>query len=460
MTGAPGMNIVVVGAGYVGLVCGACFAQWGNRVTCVDIDADRIRRLNAGDVPIHEPGLEPLIAANVRAGRLFFTDRCDDARAAQAPVQAVVIAVDTPPGADGRPDRSAVLAAAGGAVAVFGERTVVAVKSTVPVGTCGAVREAVAQALAKQGGAAPPAGTFAGTFDVVSNPEFLREGRAVDDFMHPHRVVIGADGDAGRDVMCELYRPLAAQGVAFVHTSSAGAELIKYGANAFLAARVGLVNEIADLCEALELDIGEVAAGIGLDPRIGAEFLRPGPGFGGSCFPKDTLGLLAAARGRDVALPILESVVRSNEARKRGLAERVRRALGGLSGKTVAVLGLAFKAGTDDVRCSPALDLVAGLLQGGAVVKAFDPAAMGHLRRLLHGVEYCTGALEAAAGADALVVHTDWREFAALDWRRVKSAMRGAVVYDFRNLCEAARMRELGFHYFPVGGAPLAPDKG
>jgi len=458
MTGAPGMNIVVVGAGYVGLVCGACFAQWGNRVTCVDIDADRIRRLNAGEVPIHEPGLEPLIAANVRAGRLFFTNRCDDARAAQAraPVQAVFIAVDTPPGGDGRPDRSAVLAAAGAAVAAFGERTVVAVKSTVPVGTCGAVREAVAQAMAKQGGAAAPAGTF----DVASNPEFLREGRAVDDFMRPARVVIGADGDAGRDVLCKLYRPLAEQGVAFVHTSSAGAELIKYGANAFLAARVGLVNEMADLCEALQLDIGEVAAGIGLDPRIGAEFLRPGPGFGGSCFPKDTLGLLAAARGRDVAMPILESVVRSNEARKQGLAERVRRALGGLSGKTVAVLGLAFKAGTDDVRCSPALDLVAGLLQGGAAVKAFDPAAMGHARRLLRDVEYCSGALDAAAGADALVVHTDWPEFAALDWRRVKSAMRGAVVYDFRNLCEAARMRQLGFRYFPVGGAPPAADKG
>ncbi|MDD9805805.1 MAG: UDP-glucose/GDP-mannose dehydrogenase family protein [Gammaproteobacteria bacterium] len=457
MTGAPGMNIVVVGAGYVGLVCGACFAQWGNRVTCVDIDAGKIRRLNAGDVPIHEPGLEPLIAANVRDGRLFFTDRCDDARAAQAraPVQAVFIAVDTPPGDDGRPDRSAVLAAAGDAVPAFGGHTVVAVKSTVPVGTCGAVREAVAQAMARDGGAAP----LAAQFDVVSNPEFLREGRAVDDFMRPDRVVIGADNAAGRDVLCDLYRPLAAQGVEFVHTSSAGAELIKYGANAFLAAKVGLVNEIADLCEALGLDIGEVAAGIGLDPRIGADFLRPGPGFGGSCFPKDTLGLLAAARGHDVALPILESVVRSNEARKQGLAERVRRALGGLSGKTVAVLGLAFKAGTDDVRCSPALDLVAGLLRGGAAVKAFDPAGMDQARRLLRDVEYCTSALDAAAGADALVVHTDWEEFAALDWGRVKSAMRGAVVYDFRNLCELSRMRELGFHYFPVGGAPLVPEK-
>lgn len=458
MADAPGMNIVVVGAGYVGLVCGACFAQWGNRVICVDIDAGKIRRLNAGDVPIHEPELEPLIAANVRDGRLFFTDRCDDARAAQAqaPVQAVFIAVDTPPGDDGRPDRSAVLAAACDAVAAFGARTVVAVKSTVPVGTCGAVREAVAQRIAREEGAAP----LAGPLDVVSNPEFLREGRAVSDFMRPHRVVIGADNDAGRDVLCDLYRPLAAQGVAFVHTSSAGAELIKYGANAFLATRVGLVNEIADLCEALGLDIGEVAAGIGLDPRIGAEFLRPGPGFGGSCFPKDTLGLLAAARGRDVALPILESVVRSNEARKQGLAGRVRGALGGLSGKTVAVLGLAFKAGTDDVRCSPALDLVAGLLRGGAAVRAYDPAAMDHARRLLRDVEYCDGALDAAAGADALVVHTDWQEFAALDWGRVKGAMRGAVVYDFRNLCEPARMRELGFRYFPVGGAPLAPEQG
>ncbi len=445
MPDTPGMRMVVAGAGYVGLVSGACFAQWGNHVTCVDIDVGKIRRLNAGDVPVYEPGLEALIAANVEAGRLFFTDRYDDARAAQA--QAVFIAVDTPPGAGGCPDRSAVLAAAGDAVSLFCDYTVVVVKSTVPVGTCRAVRETIAEK------------TDAARFDVVSNPEFLREGQAIADFMHPDRVVIGADNVASRDVMRGLYRPLAGQGVEFVYTNSAGAELIKYGANAFLAAKVGFVNEIADLCEVLQLDIRDVVRGIGLDSRIGTKFLQPGPGFGGSCFPKDTLGLLSIAREHDVTLTILESAVRSNEVRKKGLAERVRRALGGLSGKTVAVLGLTFKAGTDDVRCSPGLDLIAGLQQGGATVRAYDPRGMEAARRLLHDVEYCSSACAAAAGADALVVHTDWEEFAALDWGRVKRAMRGVVVYDFRNLCEPSRMRELGFHYFPLGGAPLAPQE-
>ena len=441
------MKIVVVGAGYVGLVSGACLAEWGNTVVCVDKDAGKVRRLAACDVPLYEPRLAEIVAANVGAGRLSFCGSCSDERAKAA--QVILLAVDTPPGADGCPDSSAVAAAAAAAVPSFGDYAVVAVKSTAPLGTCRALRETIARAVAENGGRA--------RFDVVSNPEFLREGSAVGDFMRPHRVVIGDDGDDGRRVMDALYRPLREQGVAFVHTSTVGAELIKYGANAFLATKIGFINEIADLCEALRLDVGDVAKGIGLDPRIGADFLRAGPGHGGSCFPKDTRGLLAAGRDHGVALSILESAVRANEARRKGLAARVGRALGGLSGKTVAVLGLTFKPDTDDVRSSPSLDLIADLQQGGAAVRAYDPAGLEAARRALHGPHYCASAAAAAASADALALLTDWDEFRALDWRRMKDAMRGNVVYDFRNLCDGARLREIGFHYYPVGAPPKPP---
>ena len=444
------MKVVVVGAGYVGLVSGACLAEWGNTVVCVDKDAEKVRRLAAGDVPLHEPRLAPLIAANVRAGRLSFCTDCDAGRAQATRV--VLLAVDTPPAADGRPDTAKVTAAAAAATAAFGDYTVVAVKSTVPLGTCDALREVVASAAAQNIGAAA-------RFDVVANPEFLREGTAVADFLRPHRVVIGTAGDAGRRVMDALYEPLHEQGVEFVYTGTAGAELIKYAANAFLATKLGFINEIADLCEALGLDVGDVAAGIGLDPRIGLDFLRAGPGYGGSCFPKDTHGLIAGARASGVALSILESAVRANEARRKGLAARVGRALGGLSGKTVAVLGLTFKPGTDDVRSSPSLDLIAGLRRAGASVAACDPSGVEAARRIARDARYCDDALDAAAGADALVLVTDWDEFARLDWRRIREAMRGNVVCDFRNLCDGERMRELGFRYYPVGAPPTPAPK-
>ncbi len=444
------MKVVVVGAGYVGLVSGACLAEWGNTVVCVDKDADKVRRLAAGDVPVHEPRLAELVAANVGAGRLSFCGSCHNERAKAA--QVILLAVDTPPGSDGYPDAAMVTAAAAAAVPAFGDHTVVAVKSTVPVGTCEALREIVARAAAHNGDAGA-------RFDMVANPEFLREGTAVGDFMRPHRVVIGADGDAGRRVMDALYEPLHKQGVAFVYTGTAGAELIKYGANAFLATKLGFINEIADLCEALGLDVGGVAQGIGLDPRIGADFLRAGPGYGGSCFPKDTRGLLAAGRDHGVALSILESAVRANEARRKGLAGRVAHALGGLSGRSVAVLGLTFKPGTDDVRSSPSLDLIAGLQQGGASVAAYDPAGGAAARRVAPGARYCDDALDAATGADALVLVTDWDEFRALDWRRVKNAMDGDLVYDFRNLCDGARMRAIGFRYYSVGAPPAPTPK-
>ena len=437
------MRIAVIGTGYVGLVSGTCFADFGHQVTCVDKDQAKIAELLAGRIPIWEPGLEALVATNVQHGRLDFTT---DIKGALDGADAVFIAVGTParPG-DGHADLRFVYAAAEEIAAALTAPAVVVTKSTGPVGT----GDKIARILKENG--APPGTT------VASNPEFLREGAAIRDFKVPDRIVVGADDERSRDVLREIYRPLFLNEAPVLFTGRRTAELIKYTANAFLATKISFINEIADLCEVVGADVQEVARGIGLDNRIGPKFLHAGPGYGGSCFPKDTLALLNMADEAAVSMRIVSSVVAVNEAQKSGMAERVRKGLGGvLAGKRVAVLGLAFKPNTDDMREAPSLSLIAGLLKEGASVVACDPAAQEQAHNLMPEIAYCSDPYEAAEDADALAIVTEWDEFRALDLRRIASAMAGNLLVDFRNIYNAEEAVQAGLSYIGIGQRPVA----
>ncbi len=432
------MRIAMIGTGYVGLVSGACFSEFGIDVVCVDKDAGKIEQLGRGEVPIYEPGLGALVATNARAGRLSFTT---DLASAVRSATAVFIAVGTPSRrGDGHADLSHVFSAAEEIATTLEGYTVVVDKSTVPVGTAREVERRI-RAIR------PDADV-----DVVSNPEFLREGSAINDFMRPDRVVIGTESARAREVMHEIYRPLYLIETPIIFTRRETAELIKYAANSFLATKIAFINEIADLCEKLGADVHDVATGMGLDGRIGRKFLHPGPGFGGSCFPKDALALVRTGQQAGAPLGIVETVVASNEARKERMAGHIIAALGGsASGKTIAVLGLTFKPNTDDMRESASLKVIPALQAAGATVRAFDPEGIEEAKRLLENVIWCENAYDAMDGADALAILTEWNEFRALDIERVKSLLKRPVLVDLRNIYDPREMAAAGFEYSCVG---------
>lgn len=432
------MRVAMIGTGYVGLVSGACFSEFGVNVVCVDKDQSKIEMLENGIMPIYEPGLDDLVENNVDAGRLAFTT---DLKKAVAGANAVFIAVGTPTRrGDGHADLSYVYAAAKEIAEAMTGYTVVVTKSTVPVGTGDEVERIIRETR-------PDA-----EFDVVSNPEFLREGSAIADFTHPDRVVIGTDVERARDVMRALYRPLYLIETPILFTSRTSSELIKYAANTFLATKITFINEIADLCEKVNADVHDVAKGIGLDGRIGRKFLHAGPGYGGSCFPKDTLALVRTAQDVGAPLRIVEAVVDVNDKRKKSMAQRVFDACGGsVAGKTVAVLGLTFKPNTDDMRDAPSLDIVPALIEDGATVRAFDPEGMEEAKTLLGDVQWCNDAYATMIGADVLVIITEWNAFRGLDLERVKSLLKVPVMVDLRNIYEPAEMAERGFSYHCIG---------
>lgn len=435
------MRIAVVGTGYVGLVSGACFSEFGVDVTCIDQDAAKIARLRDGEMPIFEPGLQALVAKNAAAGRLVFTT---ELAPAVAGADAVFIAVGTPSRrGDGHADLSYVFAAAEEIGRALTDYAVVVTKSTVPVGT-GRQVAAILQRTRPAGG-----------FDVVSNPEFLREGSAIGDFMRPDRVVIGSDSERAQAVMRSLYRPLYLLETPMLFTGIETAELIKYAANAFLAAKITFINEIADLCERVGADVQDVANGIGLDGRIGRKFLHAGPGFGGSCFPKDCRALVRTAHEAEAELAIVEAVLRVNEARKLAMADKIVAACGGsVAGKTVAVLGLTFKPNTDDMRDSPSLAIIPALVAAGAEIRAYDPEGMAEAKKLLPGIAYCADAYAAMAGADALVILTEWNAFRALDLERVTKLLARPLVIDLRNIYQPEEMAAAGLSYVSIGRPP------
>jgi len=432
------MRVAMIGTGYVGLVSGACFSEFGVNVVCVDKDERKIKMLEDGIMPIFEPGLDDLVENNVNAGRLAFTTNLKNAVAG---ADAVFIAVGTPTRrGDGHADLSYVFAAAKEIAQAMTGYTVVVTKSTVPVGTGNEVERIIRETR-------PDA-----EFDVVSNPEFLREGSAIADFTHPDRVVIGTNAERARDVMKALYRPLYLIETPILFTSRTSSELIKYAANTFLATKITFINEIADLCEKVSADVHDVAKGIGLDGRIGRKFLHAGPGYGGSCFPKDTLALVRTAQDVGAPLRIVEAVVDVNDKRKKSMAQRVFNACGGsVAGKTVAVLGLTFKPNTDDMRDAPSLDIVPALIEDGAHVRAFDPEGMDEAKKLLGDVEWCDDAYATMVGADVLVIITEWNAFRGLDLDRVKSLLKVPVMVDLRNVYEPAEMAERGFSYHCIG---------
>lgn len=432
------MRIAMIGTGYVGLVSGTCLADFGHHVTCVDKDAAKIEGLLAGRMPIWEPGLESLVKSNVDRGRLEFTT---DLGKAVEGAEAVFIAVGTPSRrGDGHADLSYVFAAVEELAGLLKGPIVVVTKSTVPVGTGDQIA-----ALLKEKGA--PDGA-----SVASNPEFLREGAAIADFKHPDRILVGAEDDRAREVLAEIYRPLFLNRAPMLFTSRRTAELTKYAANAFLATKISFINEMADLCEAVGADVQDLARGIGLDNRIGPKFLHAGPGYGGSCFPKDTLALLRTAEEAGIKQRIVSTVVEVNDSRKLAMADRVKAALGGsVEGKRIGVLGLTFKPNTDDMRDAPSIPLIKGLLAGGANVAAFDPVGREQAEPLLTNVEFSRSAEDAAEGADALVIVTEWDEFRALDLSDLAGRMRGTVLVDLRNIYDRSEAREAGLSYFGVG---------
>ncbi len=431
------MRVVMIGTGYVGLVSGVCFADFGHTVTCLDKDAGKIERLRAGVMPIYEPGLEALVARNVSEGRLAFAT---EAGAAISEADAVFIAVGTPSRrGDGHADLSFVYAAAREIAPLLRGFTVLVTKSTVPVGAGDEIEAVVRRA-------SPDADVA-----VVSNPEFLREGSAIEDFKRPDRVVVGLEDERARAVMTELYRPLNLNETPLLFTDRRTSELIKYAANAYLAMKITYINEMADLCEQVGADVQQVAKGIGLDKRIGPKFLHAGPGYGGSCFPKDTLALVRTAKDAGAPLRLVETTIAINDARKKAMAGKVARALGGdLTGKIIGVLGLTFKPNTDDMRDAPALDIVPALQAMGATIQAFDPE--GHeARQMLAGVDFKDGPYDAAQDADALLILTEWDQFRALDLARVKARMRAPNVIDLRNIYRPEEMRQKGFTYTSIG---------
>jgi UDPglucose 6-dehydrogenase len=432
------MRIAMIGTGYVGLVSGACFAEFGPEVTCVDVDADKVARLTRGEIPIYEPGLDALVARGVQAGRLRFTT---DLAAAVGDADVVFIAVGTPSRrGDGHADLRYVDAAAVEVARALRGYTVIVTKSTVPVGTGRRVGALVREA------------NPAAEFDMASNPEFLREGSAIEDFMHPDRVVVGAESQRAREVLAALYRPLALREVPMVVTSLETAELTKYAANAFLATKISFINEIADLCERVGADVQEVARGMGMDRRIGRTFLHAGPGYGGSCFPKDTVALMRTAQEAGSPLRIVEAAASVNDTRKGRMASRVMAACGGsVRGKTIAVLGVAFKPNTDDMREAPSLAIIPALQDAGATVRATDPAAMHEAGKLLPGVTWCADAYEAVQGAHAVVALTEWNEYRGIDLARLGAGMADRVLVDLRNVYPRALAEECGFTVHRIG---------
>jgi UDPglucose 6-dehydrogenase len=432
------VNICVIGTGYVGLVTGACFAEFGVQVICADNDREKVAALERGEVPIYEPGLHALVARNVRAGRLSFTH---DTPAAMAQSLVVFIAVPTPPCDDGSTDLTAVASVAREIGANLDGYKVIVTKSTVPVGTAEKVRGWVQEAGAGEVG-----------FSVASNPEFLREGAAIGDFMRPDRVVIGTADDQAKAILEDLYRPLYLNETPVVLTNVETAELTKYAANAFLATKISFINEVANLCEEVGADVQAVARGIGLDRRIGAKFLHAGPGFGGSCFPKDTRSLAHFAREHGDGFEIVDAVVRVNERQRQRMVDKIVRAMGGeVAGKTVAVLGLSFKPETDDMREAPALDVINALEERGARIQAYDPQAMEAATALLPNVVMCQDSYAAAKGADSLVIVTEWNQFRMLDLARLREKLKHPVIVDLRNIYEPRSMQEAGLTYVSVG---------
>jgi UDPglucose 6-dehydrogenase len=436
------MRIAMIGTGYVGLVSGACFADFGHRVCCIDKDAAKIDGLNAGVLPIWEPGLEALVKANVERGRLTFSKELPEG---VENAEAVFIAVGTPARrGDGHADLTFVFNAVRELAKVIKPGTVVVTKSTVPVGT----GDEIERILREEG---------VTDVSVASNPEFLREGAAIADFKHPDRIVVGAEDDRAQEVLKEIYRPLFLNRAPILFTGRRTAELTKYAANAFLAVKISFINEIADLCEAVDADVQDVARGIGLDNRIGPKFLHAGPGYGGSCFPKDTLALLQTADSAGVDQRIVRTTVEVNDDRKANMVERVSRALGGdLKGKRVAVLGLAFKPNTDDMREAPSIPLVNALVERGAEVSAFDPVAREQAEKIFDNIEFAADAYAAAADADALVIVTEWDEFRALDLEKIAQSLRGKVLVDLRNVYDREEAEEAGLSYYGIGRGKLA----
>ena len=432
------MKIAMIGAGYVGLVSGACFSEFGHHVTCIDQDELKIGRLRRNEIPIYEPGLDALVARNAAAGRLKFEKNL---AATVADSDLVFIAVGTPSRrGDGHADLSFVREAAKQIAEAMRGYTVVVTKSTVPVGTGREVAKIIRATNAQA------------DFDVISNPEFLRQGSAIDDFMRPNRVVIGAETERGREKMRELYRPLYLIETPILFTGLETAELIKYAANGFLAMKISFINQIADLCEKVGADVHDVARGVGLDGRIGQKFLHPGPGYGGSCFPKDTRALVEIARQAGSPISLIEATADYNEERKLQMAERIQSALGGsLQGKAVALLGLTFKPNTDDMREAPSLAIAPALIKAGAEVRAHDPEGMAEARKLMPEISYCADPYEAMTGADAVVFLTEWNSYRALDLRRMKSVLKQPVVVDLRNIYRPAEMRAAGFRYSSIG---------
>ena len=440
------MRVTMIGSGYVGLVSGACFADFGHEVICVDLDAGKIAALNRGAIPIFEPGLDEIVASNVRAGRLSFTT---ELAASVSHADAVFIAVGTPSRrGDGFADLSYVYAATREIAGAISGYTVIVTKSTVPVGTGDEVERIIRELR--------PDADFA----VVSNPEFLREGAAIEDFKRPDRIVVGTDDERARAVMADIYRPLYLNNAPILNTGRRTAELTKYAANAFLATKITFINEIADLCEQVGANVQDVARGMGLDNRIGGKFLHAGPGYGGSCFPKDTLALIKTAQDHGTPSRIVETVAAVNEQRKRAMGRKVVAACGGsVRGKTIAVLGLTFKPNTDDMRDAPSIAVVTALMDGGATIRAYDPEGMEQAKAVLPaGVTYCRDAYECVAGADAAVIVTEWNIFRALDLDRVKTAMAAPVLVDLRNVYRAEQVREKGFTYVDVGRGIAAPE--
>jgi UDPglucose 6-dehydrogenase len=431
------MHIAVIGTGYVGLVTGACFAEFGVEVTCVDVDETKIDKLNQGIIPIYEPGLDTLVEKNSKAGRLHFTT---DIKSAVQDALVVFLAVGTPPKEDGSPDMSYYQQAAKDIAEAINGFKVLVTKSTVPIGTGKWLREFVAKNLKVNT-----------SFGVASNPEFLREGAAIDDFMRPDRVVIGSNEEDAIAIMKDLYRPLYLIETPIVITSLEAAELIKYAANAFLATKITFINEMANLCDAIGCDVHDVARGMGMDNRIGRKFLHPGPGYGGSCFPKDTRALTTVADQFGVETRIVDAVIEANDRQRDVMIEKIEKLVGDLSGKQVGVLGLSFKPETDDMRESPAVDIIRAMNERGAKIRAYDPVAIEEAKHCLPEIEYASDEYEALKDADAVVIATEWNQFRALDMGRVKSLLRQPKIADLRNVYEPEDMRELGFDYVGVG---------
>ncbi len=438
------MHISVIGTGYVGLVTGACFAEFGVNVTCMDTDARRIAMLEKGAVPFYEPGITELVAKGLRENRLAFTT--DIAKAVD---QALVlfIAVGTPSRPDGSADLSYVEEVGRGIAKNMNGYKVIATKSTVPVGTGEKLREVIKANLS---------GSY--RFDIVSNPEFLREGSAIEDFLRPNRVVIGADSDQAIAIMKDLYRPLYLIETPFVVTDIATAEMIKYASNAFLATKISFINEIANLCERVGADVQVVAKGMGLDHRIGSKFLHAGPGFGGSCFPKDLAALVQTGERVGYQLEIASAAARVNAQQRQRMVEKIRGAVGGVKGKTLGLLGLSFKPNTNDLREAPALVIAQQLMKEGAVIRAYDPAALEEGSKLLPGIVPCKDAYDAAEGCDALIIVTEWNQFRNLDFDRLKTALRRPTLIDLRNVYDPARIAGFGFHYVSVGRPEREPS--